>query len=48
MIEISCFPEFVKENNIMSVPAILIDDANIQFGAKKMEEIIELIQSSIH
>ena len=42
MIDISLFPEMRKQYNIMSVPAIIINDDKIHFGAKKLDKILEL------
>ncbi|HHX60115.1 MAG TPA: FAD-dependent oxidoreductase [Epulopiscium sp.] len=43
MIDISLFPDIRKEYKIMSVPAIIVNDDKIYFGAKKIDEILELI-----
>ena len=44
MIDIGLFPDLKKEHKIMSVPAILINDSELYFGAKKISELIELIK----
>ena len=43
MIDISLFPQLKKQFKIMSVPAIVVNDKEIYFGAKKIEEIIEFL-----
>jgi thioredoxin reductase (NADPH) len=45
MIDVSRFPNFKKQWNIMSVPAIVIDDERIAFGKKSSEELLDLIES---
>jgi thioredoxin reductase (NADPH) len=44
MIDIGVFPELKTEKKIMSVPAMIIDDEEIVFGSKNMEEIIEILE----
>lgn len=41
MIDTALFPELKKEKKIMSVPAMIINDQKIVFGAKNMNEILE-------
>ena len=43
MIDISLFPDIRKEHKIMSVPAVIVNDDKIHFGAKKIDEILKLI-----
>lgn len=43
MIDTSLFPDIRKKYKIMSVPAIIVNDDKIHFGAKKMDEILDLI-----
>ncbi|OOB79897.1 MAG: thioredoxin reductase [Epulopiscium sp. Nuni2H_MBin001] len=43
MMDIALFEETKKKFNIMSVPAIVINDSKLAFGAKKLSEIIELV-----
>ncbi|MDR1184636.1 MAG: FAD-dependent oxidoreductase [Coriobacteriales bacterium] len=45
MIDVARFPEFKKRWNIMSVPAIVIDDERIAFGKKSSEELLSLIEN---
>ncbi|QIL45862.1 FAD-dependent oxidoreductase [Vagococcus coleopterorum] len=40
MIDTALFPELKKEKKIMSVPAMIINDEEVIFGAKSMDEII--------
>ncbi|MGL4990339.1 MAG: FAD-dependent oxidoreductase [Sarcina sp.] len=44
MLDISLFPEIKEKFKVMSVPAIIIDDEKLYFGAKKIEEIIEMLK----
>lgn len=44
MIDISNFKGIKDKFKVMSVPAIIINDEKIYFGAKKMDEIIDLIK----
>ena len=44
MIDISNFKEIKDKFKVMSVPAIIVNDEKIHFGAKKIDEIIELIK----
>nr|OTP54235.1 thioredoxin-disulfide reductase [Enterococcus termitis] len=44
MIDIGVFPELKTEKKIMSVPAMIIDDKDIVFGSKNMDEIVEILE----
>ncbi|EOL42792.1 FAD-dependent oxidoreductase [Enterococcus caccae] len=44
MIDIGVFPELKTEKKIMSVPAMIIDDKEIIFGSKNMDEIVEILE----
>ncbi|AOR25157.1 FAD-dependent oxidoreductase [Clostridium taeniosporum] len=44
MIDISNFKEIKDKFKVMSVPAIIVNDEKIYFGAKKLDEIIQLIK----
>lgn len=44
MVDISNFKDIKDKFKIMSVPAIIVNDDKVHFGAKKIEEIIELIK----
>ncbi|WP_320047657.1 FAD-dependent oxidoreductase [uncultured Ilyobacter sp.] len=44
MIDVLQFADIRSKYNIMSVPAIIINDSEISFGAKKIDEIIEIIK----
>ena len=44
MLDISNFKEIRDKYKIMSVPAIIVDDEEIHFGAKKIDEIINLLK----
>lgn len=41
--DIHHFEEIRKQYNVMSVPCILINDSNVSFGKKNIEQILELI-----
>ena len=44
MIDISNFKEIKDKFKVMSVPAIIVNDEKLYFGAKKIDEIISLIK----
>ena len=44
MIDISNFKEIKDKFKVMSVPAIIVNDEQIYFGAKKIDEIINIIK----
>lgn len=44
MLDLSEFSDLKAKHKIMSVPAIIVNDEKIYFGAKKIEEIISLIK----
>lgn len=44
MLDLSEFSDLKSKHKIMSVPAIIVNDEKIYFGAKKIEEIISLIK----
>ena len=44
MIDISNFKEIKDKFKVMSVPAIIVNDEQIYFGAKKTDEIINIIK----
>lgn len=44
MIDTALFPELKKEKKLMSVPAMIINDEQVIFGAKTLTEIIEAIE----
>ena len=41
--DIRHFEEIKKKYNVMSVPCILINDSNISFGKKNIDQMLELI-----
>lgn len=43
MINIFTFQDFKNRYDIMSVPAIIIDDKHIHFGEKNIEDVIEIL-----
>ncbi|MBS9775975.1 MAG: FAD-dependent oxidoreductase, partial [Fusobacterium sp.] len=43
MIDIFTFQDFKDKYDIMSVPAIILDDEHVHFGEKNIEEAIELL-----
>ncbi len=44
MINIFSFQDFKKRYDIMSVPAIIIDDEHIHFGEKNVEDVLEILK----
>lgn len=44
MLDLSEFPELKSKYKIMSVPAIIVNDEKLFFGAKKIDEIIGLLK----
>ncbi|WP_319371754.1 FAD-dependent oxidoreductase [uncultured Ilyobacter sp.] len=44
MVDVLQFADIRAEYNIMSVPAIIINDSEVYFGAKKIDEIIEMLK----
>ena len=44
MIDISNFKELKNKFKIMSVPAIIIDDSEVHFGAKSLDSIADLLK----
>lgn len=45
MLDIANFKEIKDKFKVMSVPAIIVNDETLYFGAKKIDEIIELINA---
>lgn len=45
MIDIARFPEFRDKYSIMSVPAIVVNDARLLFGKKTLEELLQLARA---
>ena len=43
MIDISLFKELKDQYKVMSVPAVIINNEKVYFGAKKIDEIVKLI-----
>ncbi len=48
MIDISLFKEFKKKYNIMSVPALIINESKIVFGPQTIESILTMIEQTIN
>lgn len=46
MIDSSLFPELKEQYKLMSVPAIILNDKDVVFGAKKMSEIVEILEKN--
>lgn len=44
MIDVSKYPEFKTKYNIMSVPAIIINDSDVFFGKKNVLQLLELLK----
>ena len=43
MINIFTFQDFKNKYDIMSVPAIIVDDQHVYFGEKTVEDMLEII-----
>lgn len=43
MIDVARFPDFKNRYSIMSVPAIVVNDEQLSFGKKSLEELLELV-----
>ena len=48
MIDISLFKDFKKKYNIMSVPALIINESKIVFGPQTIEGILTMIEETIN
>ncbi|MGL4523752.1 MAG: FAD-dependent oxidoreductase [Bacilli bacterium] len=44
MVDIASFPELKTQYKVMSVPAMIIDNEQVVFGAKKIDEIIDVLK----
>lgn len=44
MIDVARFPDFKNQYSIMSVPAVVVNDKDIVFGKKTIEQILEIIE----
>ena len=44
MIDISKFPEFREKHKIMSVPAVIVNEASVSFGRKDLETMLALLE----
>ena len=47
MIDVGLFADVRQQYNIMSVPALIINEDNILFGAKTIEEIVSAIEKEV-
>ncbi len=45
MIDVAKFPEFKAKYSIMSVPAIIVNDNDVHFGKKTLDELAEFAQA---
>lgn len=43
VIDVFSFPEFKEQYNIMSVPCVVVNDSDVYFGKKSIDEIIKII-----
>ena len=43
MIDLQHYPDLRKKHNIMSVPALIVDDKSILFGKKSLEEVVDYL-----
>lgn len=46
MVDIGCFPDLRQQYNIMSVPAVIINQSAVTFGKKTVEELLEIIEKT--
>ena len=44
MIDLQYYPEIRDEHSIMSVPALIVNDTNVTFGRKNLEELINYLE----
>ena len=44
IIDVFTFPDFKEKYDIMSVPAMIINDKDIFFGQKNIDEVIEILK----
>lgn len=44
VIDVFTFPDFKEKYDIMSVPAMIINDKDIFFGQKNIDEVIEILK----
>ena len=44
--DIHLFEEFKNQYRIMSVPALIINQSNVVFGNKKIDDIVNLIEKN--
>lgn len=44
MIDLANFKDIKDEFKIMSVPALIVNNKDVYFGSKKIEEILEIIK----
>ncbi|MDR1088620.1 MAG: FAD-dependent oxidoreductase [Coriobacteriales bacterium] len=47
MIDVAHFSAFKNRWNIMSVPAVVINDESVSFGRKSLEELLDLIEATL-
>lgn len=46
MVDIGCFPDLRQQYNIMSVPAVIVNQSAVSFGKKTVEELVEMIEKN--
>lgn len=46
IIDVFTFPDFKQKYNIMSVPALIINDGKVYFGAKNIDEILNVMKEN--
>lgn len=46
MVDVGCFPDLRQQFNIMSVPAVIINNESVAFGKKSLEELVEMIEKA--
>lgn len=45
MIDLTHFPELKEKYKVMSVPCVVVNDSELSFGKKNIEEMLEIIQA---
>ena len=43
--DINIFEEYKNKYNVMSVPCMIINDKNVYFGKKNIDQVLEIIEN---
>ena len=46
MVDLMHYPELKKKYRIMSVPCMVVNDEDVYFGKKSLEEVVEIIEKT--